>query len=283
MSSSVPPKSRAPRSNFYYSFLFLEKPKRRAVLTVYDFCHLADAISDGTEPAAVKKDRLAALREELDRCYQDRASHPVLQALADPIRRFNIPQRHFSELLSGVEMDLSISRYSTFDDLYRYCYRVASTVGLICLSIFGLSEKRHHDYAESLGVAFQLTNILRDLKEDGRRGRIYLPLEDLRRFGYAEQELLTETYNDRFMDLMRFEAARARIFYRRAGLLIQPQDRRPLCAAEIMSAIYLKLLDRVEANRYDVFRRPIRLSSPLKLLIATRTFLSTRLNRGARS
>lgn len=263
------------QSSFYYSFLFLPKKQREAIYRVYAFCRTIDDVVDSSLSDEEKNSRIAEWRKELDRCYAGHPAHPITQFLLDPIRTFRLTRTYFEELINGVEMDLTISRYETFAELSRYCYRVAGTVGLLCLEIFGCTENRHKDYAIKLGTAFQLTNILRDLKTDAIKGRIYLPREELEQFGYAEKELLSHTYNERFIALMRYECHRAREIYRQAEALLLPQDRRPFIASLIMTAIYRSLLRRIEAIHYNVFTQKAILSAPMKFFIAFRVWLLT--------
>lgn len=262
------------QSNFYYSFLFLPKEERDAIYQVYRFCRAVDDVVDSNQPQDEKRRQIHQWRQELDRCYAGQPGHPITQPLLEPIRAFGLSRTYFEELIQGVERDIHTTRYETFNDLSVYCYHVAGTVGLLCLQIFGVSLDLYRDYAISLGTAFQLTNILRDLKTDAARGRIYLPLEDLRKFGYSEKELLAGVYNDNFIALMQFEHDRATQFYHRTHMLLQPQDRKSLVASEIMSAIYSSLLKRIKDVHYNVFTQTITLSAFQKLLIALRTRIS---------
>jgi phytoene synthase len=265
-------------SNFALSFLFLPGPQREAIERVYAFCRALDDVSDSALSPEEKKRRLEFWREELGRCYDGRGTHPIILPLQQTVKEFRLTRTNFEELLQGVEMDLTISRYANFVHLSQYCYRVAGTVGLICIEIFGCPED--HDYAVALGIAFQLTNILRDVKDDAQRGRIYLPQDDLRRFGYTEAELLSSTYNDPFVELMRFETERAGDYFRRAADLLKPEHRRQLIASEIMAAIYSGLLRRIKAVRYNVFKNRVRLSKPRKLALAFKTALMNRIGAG---
>ncbi len=270
--------TRQSASNFYYAFLFLPKEKREAIYTVYAFCRVSDDLVD--EEAGPKGAGSGALenleewRTELLRCYEGQPTHPITQKLATLLPRFPIPQKHFTDLLDGIAMDLCPRRYETYADLTEYSHRVASTVGLICLSIFEVTGEKAREYAVELGLAFQLTNILRDLRSDAQRGRVYLPREDLRRFGYSERELSASRYTPAFAALMRFEVERVRDHLRRAeaALTALPHPR-PLLAAEIMRAIYTALLTRIEAVRYDVFGHRITLPRRRKLTLALRTCL----------
>jgi phytoene synthase len=263
-------------SNFYYSFLFLPRDRRDAIYAVYAFCREVDSAVDDPPPGSDPQKALRRWREELAAAYQGTPTYPVAVSLAAHARRLAIPREYFEELITGVEMDLTTSRYATFDDLYRYCYRVASIVGLICLHVFGARSSAARDYAVNLGIAFQLTNILRDLGTDADRGRIYLPQEDLARFGYSEADLLGRTYSPQFLDLMRFESSRARQFYekaRKAADALQPADRRALRVAEIMRGVYARILDRIEASGYRVFGPRISLTPPHRLAIAAGVWL----------
>jgi phytoene synthase len=188
--------------------------------------------------------------------------------LALSLHQFPIPKEYFEELIAGVEMDLTRARYPTFRELYEYCYRVAGVVGLMCIEIFGYRNPKAKDYAVNLGVALQLTNIIRDLRGDADRGRIYLPQDELARFGYGEEELLRGAYTPAFEALMRFAGSRARQYFDHARLLLAAEDRRSLVAAEIMGAIYSRLLDRIEASCYRVFDRTMAVPTAHKLWIA---------------
>jgi len=273
--------TKASRSNFYYAFLFLPRRKRDALYAVYAFCRVTDDLVDeslaltagadrnGALPSAgTPLERLKSWRAELESCFRGEAAHPVTQRLAEVIRDFRIPHGYFEELLNGVEMDLTKSRYATFAELQQYCYRVAGVVGLMCIKIFGYRRPATRAYAEHLATAFQLTNILRDLAADAERGRIYLPQEDLRRFGYSDQDLLERRMTPAFHDLMRFEVERAWQFYAAARAILPAEDRRTMLAAEIMGAIYSRILDRIQAAGYDVFSSRIRLSDAHRLWLA---------------
>jgi phytoene synthase len=269
--------TKASGSNFYYAFCFLPKPKREAIYAVYAFCRLSDDLVDevkaGGDPAAA----LTRWRQELDTDFHSGAGHPVIGAVGQAARRFHIPKAYFQELLNGMEMDLTRTRYATFEELYSYCYRVASVVGLICIEIFGYRNPGTKTYAERLGIAFQLTNILRDLALDARRGRIYLPQDELKRFGYTEDELLAGRYNDAFVELMRFQCGRTRDCFRAASAALPAEDTRSLLAAEIMRAIYYRLLLKIERERYDVFKREIALGKSRKLFLASTLWLRSAL------
>ncbi len=270
-------------SNFYHSFFFLPQARRNAIHAVYAFCREVDGAVDDPAPGSDPRAHLARWRAEIASLYRQdgdgdaHSSNPIIICLAEHIRRLGIPQDYFNEIIAGVEMDLTLTRYATFSDLYWYCYRVASVVGLICLKIFGAQAPESQAYAVNLGVAFQLTNILRDLKVDGARGRIYLPAEDLLRFGYSEHDLLAGASTPAFINLMEFQCRRAQDYYRAAEAALPESDRRALLPAEIMRAIYHTILERIEASRYDVFARRITLSPPRRVAVALNTWLTCRL------
>ncbi|MBI3610998.1 MAG: presqualene diphosphate synthase HpnD [Nitrospirae bacterium] len=273
-----PPRMIHRDSNFAFSFLFLPRPQREAIERVYAFCRTLDDVSDNTLRTEERKQRLEFWRNELDRCYAGKAQHPITASLQETVQEFGLTRIYFDDLLLGIEMDFTVSRYSSFVHLSQYCYRVAGAVGLICLEIFGCPNEK--DYAVALGIAFQITNILRDVKDDAERGRIYLPQEDLLRFGYTEAELMARTYNERFVELMRFEAERAGDYFRRATDLLRPEHRRQLIASEIMAAIYSALLREIKTVRYNVFDHRVRLSKPRKLALAVKTALMSRIGIG---
>jgi len=268
--------TRRSSSNFYYAFMLLPAERRRALHAVYAFCRFIDDIADD-EPAGDAAALLQRWREEVDRVYAGAPTRAISRALADSARHFNIPREHFDEIITGVEMDLTRNRYGSFDELRQYCYRVASAVGLICIEIFGYTNPAARIYAEKLGIACQLTNIIRDVKEDAQRNRIYLPLEDLARFDVSEEEILHSVYNDNFVRLMEFEAARAQDFYREAEAALPAEDRSSLLTAEAMRMIYGALLDRIVRSNYRVLDRRHSLSAPLKLYLVGRAWASGRL------
>ncbi len=272
MSEALATLVRKSRSSFYYSFLFLPRAKRDAIYAVYALCRAVDDIADDPGDVEAKAERLKGWREELDRCYAGRPTHPITRALRDCLNRYPIPKGYFDELIAGVEMDLTVARYPTIADLARYCYRVASVVGLICIEIFGYRREATKEYAINLGLALQLTNILRDLKTDGRRGRIYLPQEDLERFGYSEDDLLHCRYTPGFLPLMRFEADRARDYFRRAAESLPSEDRKNMAAAEIMSRIYRETLETIARKEFRVFEDRIALPRARKICLALTTW-----------
>jgi 15-cis-phytoene synthase len=272
--------TRQASSNFYYAFMLLPLERRRALYAVYAFCRFVDDIADD-DTIKNPAEMLTRWRDELRNVFDGIPVRPVSRALADNIARFNIPRRYFDEVIDGVEMDLSRRRYETFDELSLYCRRVASAVGLICIEIFGYRNPATRVYAEKLGLAFQLTNIIRDVREDAERGRIYLPLEDLRRFGVTEAELIDGVYNDRFRALMAFEAERARDYYREAAHALPAGDRPSMLSAEAMRLIYSALLEQIVRSDYRVFDRRHRLSTPRKLYLVGRAWAGSRLKRAS--
>ena len=259
------------RSNFYYSFVVLPQEKRRAFCAVYAFMRQCDDISDGSAGTKEKSEMLRHWRSQLDAALSETpGENPILPAFRDTLAKFSIPAEYFHWILDGAEMDLRICGYETFDDLYKYCFNVASAVGLVCLQIFGFAEPRAKKYAEQCGIAFQLTNILRDVKEDAEQGRIYLPVEDLRKFGYSPEELRKGIADERFRKLMQFEADRAREYYRSARNLLPLVEKTSKPALWAMIQMYERILDRIVQRQFDVFRQPIHLANSEKLAIALR-------------
>lgn len=271
--------TKASHSNFAYSFLVLPRAQRAGMYALYAFCRVSDDLVDAAASPEAAAAALKAWREELDRTFAGAPGHPVTRELLRVIRDFALPRPLCEAILEGVEMDLTRTRYATFTDLEGYCARVAVAVGLLCLRLFGAGGEPAERYAHRLGMAFQLTNILRDLRTDALRGRLYLPQEDLRTFGVPEGDLLEGRVTNRVLDLLRFEAARARGYFRGAEAGLPPEQRRALAAAEIMRAIYNRLLDKIEADPARVFRERVRLSAPRKLLLALGTALRCRVGR----
>jgi len=264
------------RSNFYYSFLLLPKPKRDAINVVYAWCRTTDDIVDEEESVKRKYVRLRLWSREFERSIEGTSRYPLLNKLSQIIQRFNIPLHHFHDLIRGMEMDLLKTRYTSFEELREYCYRAASTVGLICTEIFGYKHEGAKEYAINLGIALQLTNILRDIKVDAVKGRIYLPLEDLERFGYSEAELLSGTYNPAFVRLMKFECERARSYFKIALEHLSEEDKPLFLAAQIMEAIYFRLLQDIERAEYNVFSKRIRLLNLTKFFITAEVWWKNR-------
>jgi phytoene synthase len=268
-------------SNFYPAFRLLTAPRRDALCAVYAFCRFVDDLADESEGQAGAAQGKASLlerwREEVHVAFDGRPTRPVSRALADAARRYPLDRAHFLELIRGVEMDLTQKRYQSFDELRGYCYRVASAVGLLCIEIFGYSNPSARQYAVDLGIAFQLTNILRDVLEDGARGRLYLPLDDLRQFDCSEDEVLAGRYTPQLAALLAFECGRARAYYLRAAGALAAEDRSSLATAEAMRRIYERLLDRIEARRFDVFGPRVALKSYEKVALAASGFWRSQL------
>lgn len=267
-------------TNFYYSFLVLPADKRAAIVAVWDFCRAVDDAVDEAVPGT-EREQVAVWRREVAACFEGGApSTPQGQALAPLVNRFNLPRSPFDALVEGVEMDIGSRRYETFADLYEYCIRVASAVGLMCVEIFGYTDARARQYATELGVALQLTNILRDVPGDLARGRVYLPQEDLRRFGVSEEDLRQEAAqagggirSAAVRQLLAHQGARAREYYARAAAARPAADARRLVAAEIMGAIYHAILEKIERQGYDVFSGVTRIPRPRRALIALRVWV----------
>jgi 15-cis-phytoene synthase len=251
--------TRQSKSNLALAFISLGGERKRDINIFYAFCRVVDDIADSSElNVAEKRERLAAWRQML------RSAIPGEPALAHEVRclidKYSLSIEMLEEIISGVEMDLSISRYATFEELRVYCYRVASVVGLVSIEIFGYRNPACKEYALQLGLALQMTNIIRDIGKDLRNGRIYLPHEDLARCEYSEAELKDRQYNERFVRLMEFEAQRARQFFSSAAASLPPEDRRSMVAAEIMGSVYRGLLRQIELDKFHVFEKEYRLS-----------------------
>ena len=277
MSSIAAAITKNSNTSFYYSFAVLPRHKREAISAVYAFCRYTDDIVDEGTDERRKVLLLRKWRMELGHALRGSSTYPLLNQLSATARKFNIPVDHFYDLIRGMEMDLGRTRYETFNELREYCFLVASTVGLMCRQIFGYKNESTREYAINLGIALQLTNILRDVKDDARKGRIYLPGEDLRRFGYSEEDLLAGRYTPAFVNLMRFECERARQYFDAARNALKDEDKYYFFAARIMWSIYAHLLRRIERSEYNVFKHRISLPRFLKLLIAFRYWLSHQL------
>ena len=257
------------KSSFYYAFNLLPAEKRDAMNTVYAFCRKTDDIIDeGTEPAEIKYEKLRKWRIEFERAFSGHSEYTLLNKLGKTISRFDIPLDPFFELIKGMEMDLQNDRYKSFDDLQLYCYRVASTVGLMCIEIFGYKNPSTKDFAVNLGIALQLTNILRDISKDADRGRIYLPQDDLKKFSYSELEILNKVYNDNFKDMMIYEVGRAKRYFELATSNLDLDDKKTMFAARAMQHIYYKMLEKIIAAEYDVYHKNIKVSTFEKAGIA---------------
>ncbi|HEY7651032.1 MAG TPA: presqualene diphosphate synthase HpnD [Methylomirabilota bacterium] len=274
--------TRRSRSNFYFAFLTLPRPRRDALYAVYAFCRTVDDIADLGEERGLDRarslDQLDHWRREVARCYAPASSpqEPIAQRLAVAVRQFSIPREALEAIIDGVAMDLEGVRYETVEDLYPYCYRVASAVGLAAIEIFGYTDRRARDYAVNLGLALQLTNILRDVGSDAAAGRVYLPRADLRAFDVSEDDLKAGRYSPGFVALMERQAGRAHHFYRRAWATLPPADARSLVAAEVMGRIYFALLQEIEARRFHVFGERIAVPTRRKAAIALRCWAAAR-------
>jgi phytoene synthase len=264
--------ARRQAGNFYHAFRLLPTAQRRAMCALYAFMRVADDLTDGPEAAAEKSLALAEWRRQLDAALAGAYSHRLHPAFHHTIEQYGIPRRYLDDVLDGVGMDLVTDRYDTFADLYRYCYRVASAVGLACIHIWGFREERAKSYAESAGIALQLTNILRDLGEDAARGRVYLPREDLERFGYSVADLEQGRRDERFRALMRFQVERACGYYEAATPLADLLDPAGKAVFLVMLRTYRGLLEAIVRCDYDVFRRRVRLSRLHKLWLAAQVF-----------
>jgi len=271
-------------TSFYYSFLVLPADKRHAIVAVWDFCRAVDdAVDEGEAEVGTSVAQVQRWREELRRCFDGGSPEtPQGRALQPLIAPFNLPRSAFEALIEGVEMDLHTRRYQTFADLYEYCIRVASAVGLMCVEIFGCKDPASRQYAIDLGVALQLTNILRDVPGDLERGRVYIPMEDFARSGCHEGDLGAEAIHaghgvrsPAVKKLLAFQSERARDYYRRADAVLPRADARRLVAARIMGAIYRGILDRIEAADFDVFSAVIRVPRPRRAMIAATTWART--------
>jgi len=264
-------KAAASGSSFYYSFLFLPPERRRAITALYAFCREVDDVVDETLDPQLAQTKLAWWRKELAAVYNGTPQHPVGKALQPMVQQFNLPQEHLSEIIDGMEMDLTQSRYLDFKGLSLYCHRVAGVVGLLAAEIFGYSNRQTQKYAHELGLAFQLTNIIRDVGEDAGRGRIYLPVEELQRFNVTAREISDRKHSDNFRALMEFQIDRAEKHYEQAMALLPPEDRKSQRAGLVMAAIYRTLLREIRADGCQVLTHRTSLGPIRKLWIAWRT------------
>ena len=260
-------------SSFASTFWMLPKPKRNALHAIYAFCRLADDIADDPAIAGDRTALLARWREELDDAFRGKAQHAVGVALSDAIERFRLPERLFLDLLAGVEFDLADGPIETFDDLRLYCFRVASTVGLLVVRILGFENPRSLEFAETLGIAVQLTNVLRDVGDDASTGRIYLPKDELERFGASAESILAGQMTDELQLMLSFNAKRAASYYERAEQLLPNEDRRALRPATAMGRIYRALLDELIERRFPCFGPPVRISRPRRVAIAAKVWM----------
>jgi phytoene synthase len=263
-------------SSFYYSFLFLPKPQRAAITALYAFCREVDDVADECSDPALARTKLAWWRTEIANLYAGNPQHPVTQALAAGVRDYNLAEEHFLEIIDGMEMDLDQNRYRDFKELQLYCYRVASVVGLLSAAIFGYSNRKTLKYAHDLGLAFQLTNIVRDVGEDARRGRIYLPLNEMANYGVSESDILQGRESANVRRLLTMQIERAQHYYQRAFDALPAEDRRAQRTGLIMAAIYRTLLEEITRGGCEkVLNQRITLTPMRKLWLAWKTWVFT--------
>ncbi len=266
------------KSNFSYSNYFLPKEKIDAMKIIYSFCRISDDIVDDISVSV--ENRLSCInrwRDSLSDTLNGKPGPDILISLYEIINRFNIPHKPFYDLIDGMQLDLVKTRYETFDELKEYCYKAASSVGLMSIEVFGYNNEKTKLFAENLGIALQLTNILRDVRKDLTLGRIYLPLNDMQRFNYSEQELIANEFNNSFIELMRYETAVAKSFYESANSYLSKEDKGLQFSARIMQHIYYSILLQIEKMNYNVFNYTARISKFRKFLIAYGVFLKYKL------
>ncbi len=259
--------TRQAKSSFAIAFATLPAGRQASLHAIYAFCRKADDIADGT--GVDKRSALTRLRESLRKALSGRPEDELFTALEHTVRRFGVPRQHLEEIIDGVLFDLTHVRFADFLELRRYCYGVASAVGLSCLYVFGFRGEGAHQAAEDLGIAMQLTNIIRDVGEDAERGRVYLPAEDLKRFGVSESDITARRVTREFVDLMHFEIARAREFFSKGERLVPMVARLSRPCPAVIAAVYKALLDRIERHAGEVLARRITLPSPMKIRVAT--------------
>jgi phytoene synthase len=260
-------------SSFYYSFLFLPPERRRAITALYAFCREVDDTVDEASDQSVARIKLAWWRNEVTQMYSGTPTHPVMLALRPHIQPYDLKQEHLQAIIDGMEMDLDQSRYLAYPNLKKYCWHVAGVVGILSASIFGITSPQTLKYAETLGLAFQLTNIIRDVGEDARKGRIYLPVNELQQFGVTAADLLNARHSEKFEALMKFQADRAQKLYDEAFALLPKEDRRAQRPGLMMAAIYRTLLDEIERDGFHVLNQKISLTPLRKLWLAWKTYV----------
>ncbi len=265
-------KAAASGSSFYYSFLFLPPERRRAITALYAFCREVDDVVDETADENLARIKLAWWRNEIGQMFRGNPQHPVTRALAPCLAPFALTQERLEEILDGMEMDLMQTRYLDFKGLERYCYLVAGVVGLCAADIFGRTDEQTLEYARNLGLAFQLTNIIRDVGEDARRGRVYLPVNELQQFKVPVADILHARYSDNFSQLMAFQHQRARSYYQAAFAALPAADRRAQRPGLIMAAIYGALLEEIRRDGFQVLHQRISLTPIRKLWLAWKTW-----------
>ena len=269
--------ARKQAKNFYYAFRTLPTPKRRAIYATYAFCRMCDDIADEDMPIDEKRRQFSETRNLLTESLRRTGSEvgndalpPEFAALSDATAAFGIPHHYYTQVIEGVESDLVKTRFENFEELKAYCYQVASVVGLICIEVFGYEDEAAREYAIDMGIAMQLTNILRDIKEDAERDRIYIPLDEMARFGYSEDDLKQGIIDERFRSLMALQVNRARDYYQRSQKLFPLIDAGARACPKVLHLAYRSILDRIDAQGYDVFSQRIGLSTFEKLMITGR-------------
>jgi phytoene synthase len=260
-------------SSFYYSFLFLPPERRRAITALYAFCREVDDTVDECTDESIARIKLAWWRTEVSSMYAGKPTHPVMLALQPHLAVYNLQEKHLQAIIDGMEMDLDQTRYLDYPAMQRYCWHVASVVGILSASIFGVTNPKTLEYAEKLGLAFQLTNIIRDVGEDARKGRIYLPVNELQQFNVTAADLLNARHSDKFENLMRFQVERAKKVYDEAFALLPKEDRRAQRPGLMMAAIYRTVLDEIERDNFHVLTQRISLTPLRKLWLAWKTYV----------
>ena len=262
-------------SSFYYAFLFLPPERRKAITALYAFCREVDDVVDEVSEASVARMKLAWWRSQIENLFAGKVpEHPIMQALAPHIKPFGLEAKQLHAIIEGMEMDLEQYQYGDYASLKKYCWHAAGVVGELSAKIFGYTNPQTMEYADKLGLAFQLTNIIRDVGDDARRGRIYLPIEDLQRFEVTQNDILDSNYNDNFVALMQFQTDRAREAYQAAMLALPEEDRRAQRPGLLMAAIYYALLDEIERDRWHVLDQRIALTPIRKFWLAWKTWVS---------
>jgi phytoene synthase len=260
-------------SSFYYSFLFLPQERRRAITALYAFCREVDDTVDECTDQSIARIKLAWWRTEISSMYAGKPTHPVTQAMQPHLTVYDLQEQHLQAIIDGMEMDLDQTRYLDYPAMQKYCWHVASVVGILSASIFGVTNPKTLEYAEKLGLAFQLTNIIRDVGEDARKGRIYLPVNELQQFNVTAADLLNARHSDKFEALMRFQVERAKKVYDEAFALLPKEDRRAQRPGLMMAAIYRTVLDEIERDNFHVLTQRISLTPIRKLWLAWKTYV----------
>ena len=260
-------------SSFYYAFRYLAPERRRAITALYAFCREVDDTVDECTDESIARIKLAWWRTQVSAMYSGSPTHPVMLALQPHLAPYDLQEKHLQAIIDGMEMDLNQTRYLDFPAMQRYCWHVASVVGILSASIFGVTNPKTLEYAEKLGLAFQLTNIIRDVGEDARKGRIYLPVNELQQFGVTAADLLNARHSEKFENLMRFQVERAKQVYEQAFALLPKEDRRAQRPGLMMAAIYRTLLDEIERDNFHVLTQRISLTPLRKLWLAWKTYV----------